>query len=342
MSLKNDLETLRKDAERDFSRVENLKDWNAFRVRYLGKKSPTQAFLRSLGQLPRDQRPEAGQVINVCRQEIKNICQKAKHRLEEKKWDRLEREDDLDVTEPAFRRRKGGRHPIHQVEEEVVSIFLSMGFSWLDGPEVETEFNNFEALNIPPDHPARDMQDTFWLKNGNVLRTHTSNVQIRALKNLPLPLKAISPGRVYRNEELDAGHEHSFHQVECLYVDREVSVSHLIAVIRVFLRRLFEKDVEVRLRPGYFPFVEPGFEVDFSCLICEGQGCRACKQVGWLEFMGAGLVHPNVFKACDIDATKWTGFAFGFGLDRLTMMRYGIDDIRHFHGKDFRFLEQFR
>jgi phenylalanyl-tRNA synthetase alpha chain len=253
----------------------------------------------------------------------------------------LKENDGIDITEPALPRPAGHKHVLMQVMEEVEDIFLSMGFDIFDGPEIESEENNFEGLNIPADHPARDMQDTFWLENGLLLRTHTSGVQVRSLKKLTPPFRGIAPGRVFRYEERDASHEHTFNQVECLLVDKEVSVASLVSVVRVFLTRLFQKEVKVRTRPGYFPFVEPGFEFDFSCLLCKSQGCSACQQTGWIEFMGAGLVHPEVFLHAGLDPKEWQGFAFGFGLERLAMMRYGITDIRHFFGGDLRFMEQF-
>jgi len=206
---------------------------------------------------------------------------------------------------------------------------------------VETEFHNFDALNIPPDHPARDMQDTFWLDGGNLLRTHTSPVQVRGMERLGPPLRMIAPGRVFRNESVDASHEHTFYQIEGMMIDREVSVAHLIYFMKTLLTAVFQREVTVRLRPGFFPFVEPGFELDIQCLICGGLGCPVCKQSGWVEQLGCGLVHPHVLRMSGIDPEEWNGFAFGLGLTRLVMMRYGIDDIRHLQGGDLRFLEQF-
>jgi phenylalanyl-tRNA synthetase alpha chain len=224
---------------------------------------------------------------------------------------------------------------------ELEAIFTSMGFSIAAGPEVETDYYNFTALNIPPDHPARDIQDTFWTTDGNPLRTHTSCVQIRTMEQQRPPIRVISIGRVFRYEETDASHEHTFYQVEGLMVDRSISAANLIAVMRTMLRGVFHREVKVRLRPGYFPFVEPGFELDISCLLCGGAGCPVCKQVGWKELLGCGMVHPNVLSGCGIDPEEYSGFAFGMGLDRLVMNRYEIDDIRLFHSGDLRFLEQF-
>jgi len=216
-----------------------------------------------------------------------------------------------------------------------------MGFQILDGPEAESEYYNFEALNIPKHHPARDMQDTFWTEDGNLLRTHTSAIQVRGMENMEPPFQVVGPGRVFRYEATDASHENTFYQVEGMMVGKDISVSNLIYVMKELLREVFQREVKVRLRPGYFPFVEPGFELDINCLICGGKGCKVCKQTGWVELLPCGLVHPNVLKAGNIDPDKWSGFAFGLGLNRLVMMRYAINDIRHFQSGDIRFLRQF-
>ena len=247
----------------------------------------------------------------------------------------------IDLTAPAPGVRPGSLHPVTQVQRELEDLFVSLGFTVLDGPEVETEYYNFDALNIPSDHPARDMQDTFWLKDGRLLRTHTSPVQVRGLEKLGPPLKMIAPGRVFRNEEVDASHEHTFYQLEGMMVDRDVSVAHLIYFMKTLLSAIFHRDVTVRLRPGFFPFVEPGFELDIQCLICGGSGCPVCKQSGWVELLPCGLVHPAVLRYGGVDPEQWNGFAFGLGLTRLAMMRYGIDDIRLFMSGDLRFLKQF-
>jgi phenylalanyl-tRNA synthetase alpha chain len=245
------------------------------------------------------------------------------------------------VTLPAPGIRPGHLHPLTQIQSEIEDLFVSMGFAVLDGPEVETEFNNFDALNMPSDHPARDMQDTFWLKDGHVLRTHTSPVQVRGMRKLGPPLRMIAPGRVFRNEEVDASHEHTFYQLEGMMIDREVSIAHMLYFMKTLLQGIFKRDVTVRLRPGYFPFVEPAFELDIQCLICGGGGCPVCKQGGWVELLPCGLVNPYVLRASGIDPEEWNGFAFGLGLTRLVMMRYAIDDIRLLASGDLRFLKQF-
>jgi phenylalanyl-tRNA synthetase alpha chain len=247
----------------------------------------------------------------------------------------------IDLTLPAPGARRGHLHPITRIQRELEDLFSSLGFAVLDGPEVEDEYHNFDALNIPADHPARDMQDTFWLDGGNLLRTHTSPVQVRGMERLGPPLRMIAPGRVFRNESVDASHEHTFYQLEGMMIDRDVSVANLLYFMKTLLTAIFHRDVTVRLRPGYFPFVEPGFELDIQCLICGGPGCPVCKQSGWVELLPCGLVNPKVLSMSGIDPEIWGGFAFGLGLTRLAMMRYGIDDIRHLNGGDLRFLEQF-
>jgi len=254
-------------------------------------------------------------------------------------------EDWLDVTltKPGLLQeyQRGHLHPISQIQYEIEDIFTSMGFEILDGPEVETDYYNFEALNIPPYHPARDMQDTFWTEDGNLLRTHTSAIQIRGMERLKPPFRVIGPGRVFRYESIDASHENTFYQVEGMMIDKDISVAHLIYFMKTLLKEIFKRNITIRLRPGYFPFVEPGFELDIQCLICGGKGCSVCKYSGWLELLPCGLVQPNVLRYGKIYPDKWSGFAFGLGLNRLVMMRYGINDIRHFLSGDIRFLYQF-
>src|SRR5260221_12599883 len=247
----------------------------------------------------------------------------------------------VDVTVPPPPPGPGSLHPLTQIQAEIEDLFLSLGFSILDGPEVESDEHNFDALNIPADHPARDMQDTFWLEGNWLLRTHTSPVQVRGMRKLGPPLRMIAPGRVFRNERRDASHEPTFYQLEGMMIDKDVSVAHLIYFMKTLLSAVFRREVTVRLRPGYFPFVEPGFELDIQCLICGGVGCPVCKQSGWVELMPCGLVHPNVLRMSGIDPDQGGGFAFGLGLTRLAMMRYGIDDIRLLAGGDLRFLRQF-
>jgi phenylalanyl-tRNA synthetase alpha chain len=313
----------------------------AVRVDALGRKGPLAQAGKEMGKLPPAERASFGKLLNSARQNIEQALAARKQVLAE---DALQKRLDaewLDVTVPAPGLRRGHLHPITRIQRELEELFSSLGFAVLDGPEVEDEYHNFDALNIPADHPARDMQDTFWLDGGNLLRTHTSPVQVRGMERLGPPLRMIAPGRVFRNESVDASHEHTFYQLEGMMVDRDVSVANLLYFMKTLLTAIFHREVTVRLRPGYFPFVEPGFELDIQCLICGGTGCPVCKQSGWVELLPCGLVNPKVLRMSGIDPEVWGGFAFGLGLTRLAMMRYGIDDIRHLQGGDLRFLEQF-
>ena len=296
---------------------------------------------KEMGKLAPEDRKRIGALLNAAKQTVEAAREaKEKQFTDAALRTRLDAEW-IDLTLPAPGPRRGHLHPITQIQRELEDLFLSLGFAVLDGPEVETEYHNFDALNIPADHPARDMQDTFWLDGGNLLRTHTSPVQVRGMEILGPPLRMIAPGRVFRNESVDASHEHTFYQLEGMMVDRDVSIAHMLYFMETLLTAIFKRKVTVRLRPGYFPFVEPGFELDIQCLICGGSGCPVCKQSGWVELLPCGLVNPNVLRLSGIDPEQWNGFAFGLGLTRLVMMRYGIDDIRHLQGGDLRFLEQF-
>ena len=318
-----------------------LEELEAVRVDVLGRKGSLGQFSKNFLKLTPEERAAAGRALNAAKVALESALESKKQAFaDEAQRQRLESEW-VDLTLPAPGARPGSLHPVTQIQTEIEDLFSSLGFAVLDGPEVETEYHNFDALNIPPEHPARDMQDTFWLKDGNLLRTHTSPVQVRGMEKLGPPLRMIAPGRVFRNEEVDPSHEHTFYQVEGMMIDREVSVAHLIYFMQTLLSAIFKREVTVRLRPGYFPFVEPGFELDIQCLICDGSGCPVCKQSGWVELLPCGLVHPNVLRMSGIDPEQWGGFAFGLGLTRLAMMRYGIDDIRLMQGGDLRFLGQF-
>lgn len=315
------------------------------RVKVLGRKGELTLILRTLGELSPEERSAVGKKSNEVKQIIEDALTSKKIDLTASNYSDIADREWIDVTlNPVRSIRTKGRgylHPISQIQYEIEDIFTSMGFQILDGPEVETDYYNFEALNIPKHHPARDMQDTFWTEDGNLLRTHTSAIQVRGMEKMEPPFKVIGPGRVFRYESTDASHENTFYQVEGMMVDKEISVSNLIYVMKKLLSEIFKRDVHVRLRPGYFPFVEPGFELDINCLICGGTGCSVCKQTGWVELLPCGLVHPNVLKYGGIDPDKWSGFAFGLGLNRLIMMKYGINDIRHFLSGDIRFVKQF-
>ena len=324
---------------------------------YLGRKGRIRALMKVLGTLDKEQRPRFGQAVNALSGEVEAALEARKAELAALRRARRLEDPFFDPTLPGegTEARTGTLHPLSLVDWRLDEIFKQMGFYVLDYPEVETELTNFEALNIPADHPARDMQDTFWLEDGRLLRTHTSTGQVRTMLALEPPFRAIFPGRVFRYEATDASHEHTFHQVEGLYVDRDVSVANLIASMKTLLTGIFGRRVRVRLRPGYFPFVEPGFELDISCLVCgageeldeDGEpvdppGCSVCKHSGWVELLPCGLVHPNVLRAGGLDPGEWQGWAFGLGLSRLVMMRYQLDDIRLLLSGDVRFLRQFK
>lgn len=310
--------------------------------KYLGKGGVLAAWLASIPSLPAAERPLLGQAVNRLKKELADRLAARALELEKAAAERDAASDTFDPTLPPQKLERGSLHPLTTLTREIEDLFVSMGYQVGDGPEIETDWNNFQALNIPPDHPARDSQDTFYLKGEGplVLRTHTSPVQIRSLARLSPPLRVIAPGKVFRHEATDASHEHTFHQLEGLVVDKNVSVAHLIHSMKTLLRGIFRRDLEIRLRPGFFPFVEPGFELDARCPFCEN-GCSVCKQTRWVELLPCGLVHPNVLSACGLDPDEWSGFAFGLGLSRLVMLRFGINDVRLLLGGDLRFLEQF-
>jgi phenylalanyl-tRNA synthetase alpha chain len=316
-------------------------DLEAVRVEVLGRKGSLTQVSKDMGKLPPAGRASIGKLLNAVKQKLESAAASRQCEFDAAALAVRLNAEWLDLTLPAPGPQMGHLHPITQIQSEIEDLFVSLGFAVLDGPEVEDEYHNFDALNIPADHPARDMQDTFWLTGGNLLRTHTSPVQVRGMERLGPPLRMIAPGRTFRNENVDASHEHTFYQLEGMMIDREVSVAHLIYFMKTLLSAIFKRDVTVRLRPGYFPFVEPGFELDIQCLICGGPGCPDCKQSGWVELLPCGLVNPNVLRMSGIDPDQWNGFAFGLGLTRLAMMRYAIDDIRLLQSGDLRFLQQF-
>jgi phenylalanyl-tRNA synthetase alpha chain len=326
------------------SRIESaatLEELESARVESLGRNGALTLVGKQMGKLAPEDRARAGKLLNGAKQKLESAIEARKAAFESTALHTRLDAEWLDLTLPAPGPRRGHVHPVTRIQRELEDLFQSLGFAVLDGPEVETEYHNFDALNIPADHPARDMQDTFWLEGGNLLRTHTSPVQVRGMERLGPPLRMIAPGRVFRNESVDASHEHTFYQLEGMMIDRDVSVANLIYFMKTLLGAVFHRETTVRLRPGYFPFVEPGFELDIQCLICGGPGCPVCKQSGWVELLPCGLVNPNVLRMSGIDPNEWNGFAFGLGLTRLAMMRYGIGDIRQLQGGDLRFLEQF-
>ena len=329
-------------AEAKIAACDDLAALKAVEREYLGKQGVVAALLASIGDQPPDQRRGVGQRANALKQGVQQALETRQGALAEARVASQRRGEGFDATLPPPRPERGSLHPLTQVSRELEDLFQSMGYHVLDGPEVETDYNNFEALNISADHPARDSHDTFFCEGSGhlVMRTHTSPVQIRALAQLEPPLRVVAAGKCFRQESTDASHDHTFHQMEGLVIDREISVAHLIGAMKTLLRGIFHRDLEVRLRPGYFPFVEPGFELDARCPFCEA-GCRVCKRTRWIELLPCGLVHPNVLRAAGLDPDEWGGFAFGLGLSRLVMLRHNIDDLRHLLGGDLRFLEQF-
>ncbi len=339
VSLESTLNDLEAGARARIEAACGPEELESVRVEVLGRKGALARI--NVGRLAPEERARIGKLLNSVKEGLEAALEASKARFEQRAMAARLDAEWVDLTLPAPGPRPGSLHPITQIQNEIEDLFTSMGFAVLSGPEVETEYHNFDALNIPSDHPARDMQDTFWIGGGNLLRTHTSPVQVRGMERFAPPLRMIAPGRVFRNEEVDASHEHTFYQIEGMMIDRDVSVAHLIYFMKTLLSGIFGREVTVRLRPGYFPFVEPGFELDIQCLICGGAGCPVCKQGGWVELLPCGLVHPNVLRMSGIDPEEWNGFAFGLGLTRLAMMRYGIDDIRLLQGGDLRFLRQF-
>jgi phenylalanyl-tRNA synthetase alpha chain len=339
--LEDQIKQLRETALVRIEGAKSMEELEAVRVDVLGRKGSLGQFSKEFGKLSPEDRAVAGKALNAAKETLEGAFEARKRAFDAEALNARLASEWIDLTLPAPGPRPGSLHPVTQVQTELEDLFTSLGFAVLDGPEVETEYHNFDALNIPATHPARDMQDTFWLTDGNLLRTHTSPVQVRGMERLGPPLRMIAPGRTFRNEEVDASHEHTFYQVEGMMVDRDVSVAHMLYFMKTLLSAIFRREATVRLRPGYFPFVEPGFELDIQCLICGGPGCAVCKQSGWVELMPCGLVHPNVLRMSGIDPDEWGGFAFGLGLTRLAMMRYGIDDIRLLESGDLRFLRQF-
>lgn len=327
------------------SEVENAKDLSQLdnvRVKYLGKKGLVTDLMSHIKELAIEEKKIFGQKINALKNMIENKIEQTKQKLEKENIEKkLKSEKKIDITLPVSI-ESGSLHPRTILQKEIEDIFVGMGFTVEDGYEVETEYNNFDAVNVPKNHPARDMQDTFWLSNNQVLKTQTSAAQNRILRKYNGPLKAIFPGRCFRNEAVDHSHENTFFQIEGLLVDEEVSVGNLIFFMKKMLSELFKKDINVRLRPGFFPFVEPGFEMDAQCTFCEGKGCQVCKHSGWLELCPCGMIHPQVLKLAGIDSEKYCGFAFGLGFDRLVMLQYGLDDIRMLNSGNLRFLKQFK
>ncbi len=325
--------------------LKNIKDSAALeqlRVRVLGKKGELTAILRGMGQLPAEERPKMGQIVNETRETLGKAIDDAFAALKEREKEARLKSEAIDVTLPGAERVAGSLHPMNIVLEDLIDIFTGMGFEAVEGPEIEYDHFNFELLNLPKNHPARDAQDTFYIDDNVVLRTHTSPVQARVMTTRKPPIRIISPGRVYRADEVDATHSPVFHQIEGLVIDENISIGDLKGTLDTFAERLYGKGIATRFRPSFFPFTEPSAEVDLTCAACGGKGCRTCKGTGWIEVLGAGMVNPKVLDMCGIDSKKYSGFAFGMGIERLTILKYNVPDMRYLYENDLRFLSQFR
>jgi phenylalanyl-tRNA synthetase alpha chain len=339
--MKQQLESIQKEALEKLSTISDVRELDDFRVYYLGKKGELTQILKGMGSLSAEERPVIGQLANDVRVALEDGIAQTKERLLKALREEKLKSEILDVTMPGKMRVLGKKHPITIVMDEVKEIFLGMGYQIAEGPEVELDYFSFEALNIPKNHPARDTQDTFYINDNVVLRPHTSPVQARYMKENKPPIRIICPGRVYRSDAVDATHSPVFHQIEGLVVDKGVTMGDLIGTLQVFAKGIFGESTKIRLRPHHFNFTEPSAEVDVSCWGCGGTGCRICKGEGWIEILGAGMVHPNVLRECGVDPDVYSGFAFGLGADRIAMGRYGIDDMRLLFENDIRFLKQF-
>lgn len=342
--MKERLLELKQEALAKIDAASSLKELQGVRVAYLGKKGPITEVLRGMGNLPPEERPVIGQYANEVRNEIAEQIERKQAELKELEIQKRLEEETIDVTLPGRPVRMGNHHPLTAVIEEIEDLFIGMGYQIAEGPEVETDYYNFEALNLPKNHPARDMQDSFYITGEILLRTQTSPIQARTMEKHKGvgPVKIICPGKVYRRDNDDATHSHQFTQIEGLVVDENIRMSDLKGTLTLFAKKLFGEDREIRLRPSFFPFTEPSVEMDISCFKCGGDGCNVCKGTGWIEILGAGMVHPNVLEMSGFDSKKYTGFAFGMGPERIAMLKYGIEDIRHFYQNDIRFLKQFQ
>lgn len=332
--------SLRSQFQDDLKQVKLSKDVEQLKVKYLGRKGPVQDLMLHLKEAPSEERPQLGKLINELKEEFAVLCERALISYAQIEQAEQIAQEKIDVSLPGRRRYLGRQHPLSLMMDEMIDIFSGMGFSVQYGPDIDSDYYNYEGLNFPPDHPARDMQDTFYITPTMLLRSHTSNTQLRVMESHRPPIRIIAPGTVYRNETISARSHVFFHQIEGLYIDKGVSFADLFATMEEFWNKVFRTQVKIRFRPSYFPFVEPGMEVDIGCIACQQQGCRLCKFTGWLEVAGAGMVHPEVLKNGGIDPEVYSGFAWGLGIERSAMLRYGINDIRMFTENDQRFLEQ--
>lgn len=341
MSINTLISQLKKSFTEELSHAKSTRQLEELKVSFLGKKGKIASLMSELRNASPEEKPLLGKLINDLKEEIEALLESAFAAAQGEELEKALEGEKIDISLPGRRRYLGRKHPLSQVMDQVLSILSEMGFSVQTGPDIELDYYNFEGLNYPPDHPARDMQDTFYLSEKYLLRSHTSNVQLRAMESHTPPIRIVAPGNVYRNETVSARSHVFFHQVEGLYVDQNVSLADLLATLKEFWSKLFSKEVEMRFRPSFFPFVEPGIEVDLACISCAKKGCRLCKQSGYLEVAGAGMVHPQVLKNGGIDPEVYTGYAWGMGIERIAMLLFGIDDIRLFFENDLRFLEQF-
>ena len=339
--MKEQLKSISLTASEAVAAAENEAQIEEIRVKYLGKKGELTAILKQMGSLSPEERPVMGQLVNEAKAQLEALIAEKKELLKGAAQEAKLKAETIDITMPAKEIKPGKLHPLNTVLDDMINIFQSMGFDVVDGPEVETDHYNFECLNVPADHPARDMQDTFYLAENLLLRTQTSAAQIRTMETRKPPIRVICPGRVFRADEVDATHSPVFHQIEGLVVDKGITMCDLKGILEEFAHEIYGSDTKVKFRPSFFPFTEPSVEVDVTCSECGGKGCRVCKGAGWIEILGAGMVHPNVLKSCGIDPEEYSGFAFGIGLDRLTTTRYKISDIRLLFENDKRFLDQF-
>jgi phenylalanyl-tRNA synthetase alpha chain len=338
--VQDQVKTIREQALAACRQAETVQELNEARVKFLGKKGELTLILRKTGQLPKEERPQFGKLVNEVRDELELVWDQREEELSRAEEERRLLAESLDTTLPGRTVARGTVHPVSRIIAETKRIFMQMGYQVVEGPEVEWDYYNFEALNIPPDHPARDMQDTFFITEKLLLRSQTSPVQIHTMERQQPPIRIVAPGKVYRADS-DVTHSPMFHQIEGLVVDEGITLADLKGTLQLFVQRMFGPDVKIRLRPSYFPFTEPSAEVDVSCIICSGTGCRVCKDTGWLEILGSGMVHPQVLKQVGYDPGKVSGFAFGMGIERIAMLKYGINDIRLLFENDVRFLEQF-
>lgn len=339
--MQQQLSELIKQAQEEINSCPSLSELANVKAKYLGKKSLLNDLYSRLREIPAEDRPAFGQAVNQAKQNLETLLANREDTLRINSWQKS-KDQLVDLTLPGFIPEKGGLHPLTRILREIEDVFISMGFEIAEGYDIEDEFHNFDALNTPPDHPSRNLADTFYLKDGNLLRTQTSTVQVRVMENYPPPIRIISPGRCYRNDKADASHSPVFHQVEALVVDEGITLANMKDTLQNFAQIMFGDKVRTRIRPHFFPFTEPSAEMDMSCVMCGGSGCKVCKQSGWLELGGAGMVDPNVFDILKIDSEKYTGFAFGLGIDRIAMMKYNIPDLRILYENDLRVLEQFK